>query len=444
MRIKSLMLFIVAFAAALTVLLTNGCHGVYLNESQAAQALKSKEIRVGIAADLKKKSVDKDLILAFLKTYKLKYSVQYYNSIENLNTDFKAKELDLVVVRNSFLHSELSALDGPAYDDLMVSLFCRSQDYETILVPKQLQFLTERASELESLNQDHLQIVDATLDQLADQAYQTKKTCFIAETKNSKAFAVTSRKFQKVWTSEYQYPVAWQIQSDQIELNKLSHIWFQNLSRENKVSRFWDQHNAPQYQMSVIEYRRFREDIKNVLPQWKKIFEKHARQYDIPWTLIAAVAYQESKWDNTATSYTGVKGLMQLTKQTAEHLGIDDREDPLQSIQGGSFYLKYLYDKTPTTLLPFERWIQALAAYNMGWAHLRDGHRLARHKGMDPYRWTQFKKVLPLMTDEQYSEVLNFGPARGHETVDFIEGVLNYYDLLNSQFTQRSLTSRDF
>lgn len=444
MKIKSLMLFFVAFAAALTVLFTNGCHGVYLNESQAAQALKSKEIRVGIAADLRKKSVDKDLIMAFLKTYKLKYSVQYYHSIANLNADFNDQKLDLVVVRNSLLHSELSALDGPAYDDLLVSLFCRSQNYNSILIPKQLEFLSLRASELEPLNLDHLQIVDATLDQLADQAYQKKQTCFITESKHAKSYAVTSRGFKKIWTSEYQYPVAWQIQSEHVELNKLSHIWFQNLSRENKVSRFWDQHAASQYQMSVLEYRRFREDTQNVLPQWKKIFEKHARQYDIPWTLIAAVAYQESKWDNEATSYTGVKGLMQLTKQTAEHLGIEDREDPLQSIQGGSFYLKYLYDKTPSTLLPFERWIQALAAYNMGWAHLRDGHRLAHHKGLNPYRWTQLKKVLPLMTDEQYAEQLNFGPARGHETVDFIEGVLNYYDLLNSQFTRRSLTSRDF
>ncbi len=44
----------------------------------------------------------------------------------------------------------------------------------------------------------------------------------------------------------------------------------------------------------------------------KALFEKYAEEID--WRLLAAIAYQESHWDAQATSPTGVRGMMMLTK----------------------------------------------------------------------------------------------------------------------------------
>ncbi|MFN3454278.1 MAG: transglycosylase SLT domain-containing protein, partial [Pseudobdellovibrio sp.] len=192
------------------------------------------------------------------------------------------------------------------------------------------------------------------------------------------------------------------------------------------------------------EYKSFKADVKNKLPEWKKHFIEYSEKYQVPWTLIAAVAYQESKWQADAKSHTGVKGFMQLTSETAQHLGVEDREDPIQSIQGGSYYLKYLYDKTPQKLTRFERWIQALAAYNVGYAHLKDIHRLAKIQNTDSYRWINLKNLLPELSNKENLEIFQYGLARGEETVEFIENVLNYHEALNHIFTQRSQTSRDF
>lgn len=201
---------------------------------------------------------------------------------------------------------------------------------------------------------------------------------------------------------------------------------------------FGREHTAiPLMPMTALETKRINIDIQKTLPQWRKQFERYGRQYGVPWTLIAAVAYQESKWNNEAVSHTGVRGLMQLTTLTAEHLGIDDREDANQSIQGGSFYLKYLYEKSPKHLASSDRWIQALAGYNIGWAHLRDIHRLARAQQMNAYKWADLKKLLPLKSKEKYKEHFNFGLARGQETVDFVENVLGYYHTLNGKFPER-------
>jgi membrane-bound lytic murein transglycosylase F len=189
--------------------------------------------------------------------------------------------------------------------------------------------------------------------------------------------------------------------------------------------------------MSAYEIKKINNDIENRLPLWRKQFEKFGKKNNLPWTLLAAVAYQESKWNNDAVSFTGVRGLMQLTSTTAEYMGISDREDPIQSIQGGAMYLKYLYQKTPKHLKSSERWIQALAGYNMGWAHLRDIHRLARIKGINAYKWQELKKLLPLKADKKYQNQFHFGLARGQETADFIENVIGYYQYLNFQFPKK-------
>lgn len=196
--------------------------------------------------------------------------------------------------------------------------------------------------------------------------------------------------------------------------------------------------------MSSHEYRVFKNDIEKKLPLWKKHFKKYSKKYNVPWTLIAAVAYQESRWNEKATSYTGVKGFMQITEKTADYIGLEDREDPIESIQGGSYYLRYLYNKTPDHLNNVDRWIQALAAYNVGVAHVSDVHRLARIKKIDAYHWKNLKRLLPELTKDKNKKHLRYGLARGHETVTFIENVISFNAVLNFHFTQQLPTSRDF
>ena len=57
------------------------------------------------------------------------------------------------------------------------------------------------------------------------------------------------------------------------------------------------------------------------------MFHEAQASSGVEWRLLAAVAYQESQWDPVATSETGVRGLMQLTEDTARELGVQDRLD---------------------------------------------------------------------------------------------------------------------
>ena len=166
------------------------------------------------------------------------------------------------------------------------------------------------------------------------------------------------------------------------------------------------------------------------LPALRGFFLQAERQTGIDWRLLAALAYQESQWDAHARSFTSVRGIMMLTEQTADHLGVVDRTDPRESILGGARYLQELRDALPEEVSEPDRTWLALAAYNIGSGHVEDAMRLARKQGKDPHRWKDLKEVLPLLSNPRVAASLPHGYARGGEARALTENVRIYYDIL--------------
>jgi membrane-bound lytic murein transglycosylase F len=92
-------------------------------------------------------------------------------------------------------------------------------------------------------------------------------------------------------------------------------------------------------EFDYVDMRTFVRRIKSRLPKLAPLFEKAAEKYDIPSTLLAAQAYQESHWNRRAKSPTGVRGIMMLTLTTAKEMGVESRLNAEQSIMGGAKYL---------------------------------------------------------------------------------------------------------
>ncbi len=170
--------------------------------------------------------------------------------------------------------------------------------------------------------------------------------------------------------------------------------------------------------------------ITKRLPQYEAAFKKVAEKYQFPWTLLAAQSYQESGWNASARSHTGVRGLMMLTQNTAKAMGVTKRIDPMQSIKGGAKYLDKMLKKIPEDVVGTDRTWFALAAYNVGFAHLLDARALARQLGRNPSTWHDLKEVLPLLSQKQYYKTLKYGYARGAEPVKYIDRIRYYQDVL--------------
>ncbi len=114
--------------------------------------------------------------------------------------------------------------------------------------------------------------------------------------------------------------------------------------------------------------RTFLRAVENILPEVQPLFEKYAREID--WRLLAAIA-AGIPLGSAGHLPTGVRGMMMLTRNTAQSTGLTDRTDAAQSIDGGMRYLQDMMDKVPDSIPKDERIWFALAAYNMGYAHMR-------------------------------------------------------------------------
>ncbi len=446
MQKKSKMMLFVAIFTSVFIIVGNGCHGAFFSETKASSAFKKQKLRVGLHQDLMTKSPEKDLVLAFAKQYDLKTELIEINSVTKANRLIANNDADLVFVRTDLSTLKFKGKPSLSYDELKVSIICSNSGAaaQPIYIPDNLIFITGLKKFKSAFAKNKVIETQKTYLELKLKAVEQAGFCFAADSRVADKSSLSYPKIKKVWQMSYAVPVSWVSSAKEAHFNALFQGWFNNLIRKNQARHIWDQYEASAFQMSPLAYQRFFEHTESRLPQFKKLFRKYGKEYDIPWTLLAAVAYQESKWDHEARSYTGVRGLMQITTKTAQHLGIEDREDPQQSIKGAAFYLKYLYDKTAENTSSYERWTQALAAYNMGWAHLRDARKLAVELNYSSTRWYEFKKVIPKLEQEKYYSTLTFGFARGRETVEFVDSVLGYYDLLNNSFTRPLLTSRDF
>lgn len=174
--------------------------------------------------------------------------------------------------------------------------------------------------------------------------------------------------------------------------------------------------------------------VETRLSSWRPLFEEAAARADVPWTLLAAVAYQESHWDPDAVSPTGVRGLLMLTNATARTLGVADRRDPVQSARGGARYLRQLRERLPDSIPEDDRWWFAAASYNVGYGHVLDARRLAQERQLDPDRWADVRQVLPLLEDPDVYPDTRYGYARGREAQTYVRRVRDYADILEKRF----------
>lgn len=93
--------------------------------------------------------------------------------------------------------------------------------------------------------------------------------------------------------------------------------------------------------------------------QWRARVAELAAKYDISPTLLEAVVWQESRWNPSAVSPVGARGLTQLMPGTARMMGVDSR-NPHANLEGGARYLRLQLDAFGGDIE------KALAAYNAG------------------------------------------------------------------------------
>jgi len=225
--------------------------------------------------------------------------------------------------------------------------------------------------------------------------------------------------------------LAWAVDARDPSLLRRVTAFYASLKAEGRLASILDTYYGDVDRFDYIQARVFIDDIQERLPQYRHWFKEAASQVGVDWRLLAAIGYQESHWVPTATSPTGVRGLMMLTEETARGLNIPDRLDPRDSIFGGAQYFLRVRNQIPSRILEPDRTWMTLAAYNVGLGHLEDARILTQMHGKNPDSWDDVREHLPLLTQTKWYTQVKRGYARGWEPVRFVENIRSYMDILD-------------
>ena len=210
--------------------------------------------------------------------------------------------------------------------------------------------------------------------------------------------------------------LAWALRPQDQHLLKLSNYFLQQSATDGtlqRLTRFYSQGET----FNRIGVKTFQRDMQARLPLYQHKFEQQADKHNMDWRLLAAIGYQESKWNANAISPTGVAGLMMLTQGTAKEMGISNRKNPTQSIEAGAAYYQLMTQKFADSVREPDRTWMALAAYNMGYGNIVKAQKITQQMGNDPTKWLDVSRHLRQL------------PRAGQALV-YVQEVRRYYDAL--------------
>ena len=162
---------------------------------------------------------------------------------------------------------------------------------------------------------------------------------------------------------------------------------------------------------------------------YENLFKKAGEENNVEWELLAAISFQESQWDPRAKSNMGVRGMMMVTLETAAIVGVKNRLDPEQSINGGSKYIASLLEKNIFGKSQSDQLAISLASYNLGPTNIINIAQTI-NKEPDQMIWEDFESVLKNLSGEDVNLVDKNGYKRGQQAIDYVHRVEDYYKLM--------------
>lgn len=225
--------------------------------------------------------------------------------------------------------------------------------------------------------------------------------------------------------------LAWAVRKNSPELETAVNAWLKAFKKETIYYVIYNK-----YFENIRGYRnRGSSDYfslnNNQISKYDKLIKKYAAEIDWDWRLLAALVYQESRFDPTANSWAGANGIMQVMPVTAKELGIEDRSDPEQSLKGGTKFLKILLERFSEIEDSVQRIKFSMASYNCGYSHVIDAQNLAKEENLDPNTWDNgVDEIILKLSDRKYytHPVVRYGYVRGREPYNYVKDIFERYE----------------
>ena len=170
---------------------------------------------------------------------------------------------------------------------------------------------------------------------------------------------------------------------------------------------------------------------KGKLADYEKFFRDAGTKHNVDWRWLAALSYQESRFNPNAVSFGGAYSMMQFMPEIGPTYGVYPDSPPEVQINGGAKKISHdfkIWKKTIKDDLECMKF--TLASYNCGQGHVYDAQRLATKYGKNPKIWDDNVEdmILRLSKKEFYGdEVVRHGAMRGTITYKYVNEIYTRY-----------------
>ena len=222
---------------------------------------------------------------------------------------------------------------------------------------------------------------------------------------------------------------AWCVSKKSPELLKYINEWVKNTSKSVRYSAIYNKYFEKSKYFESVGFKKI--PSYNRISSYDDYFKLYSPIVGWDWRLLAAVAYKESKFDPTVTSWAGACGLMQIMPKTALSLGLTEEEfyDPEKNIRAAAHYLNKMKKLFPNIEDEREKVKFVLASYNAGPGHIFDARALTLKAGKNPDSWDEVREYLRLKSNPEYynDEVCKYGYCRGEEPINYVDAITTKY-----------------
>ncbi|MFY8137859.1 MAG: transporter substrate-binding domain-containing protein [Flavobacteriales bacterium] len=231
--------------------------------------------------------------------------------------------------------------------------------------------------------------------------------------------------------------IAWAVRSNASGLLTKLNDWMEKSDVKKKIKKTHDRYFLEEslygskgpYALPVLG--------PNQISPFDSLFKKYAPEIGWDWRLLAAVSYQESRFNPEAQSWSGAFGVMQLMPETAARFDCDTSQKVEPNIRAAAKYIKHLDRFWKDKIIdPNERVKFVLASYNIGPGHILDARAIARHLGKPDTIWTgNVDECLLLKTQEKFYRLdeVKHGYCHAQEPYHFVGKILAVYEHYRSK-----------
>ena len=236
--------------------------------------------------------------------------------------------------------------------------------------------------------------------------------------------------------------LAWAVRENQTELHDRLDEFVEQGYRGYEFNVRYNKYFVNQRRME--EHREGRITGESLSP-FDDIVRPLAEEAGIDWHLVVSQMYQESGFEPHRVSFAGAEGLLQVLPRSAREVGEDPNRlaEPEVGIRAGVRYLALMRDRF-SDLPVGEQVLFALAAYNSGAGHVRDGRRLARRLGLDDSLWyDNVEQAMLKLSEPRYAREATHGYVRGAEVVRYVREVHDRYRAYEDHFRMLNAGQQD-